>query len=196
MCDFSKKLVAWIDGELTDNEAADVERHLKSCSECQSAIAAYKNVSRLVVTYCDAKVAETRRRRKMPRWVPVLSGAAAAALILLAIALLVPRRPPQVMFRASSVKQVAVTVQVADVSPALIRETAPTPLKVRKVHQGQRIRAGNASRANWAFAEPAIKIAIPADAMFPPGAVPEGITFIADLSMASDGSVQGLRLQQ
>ena len=47
---------------------------------------------------------------------------------------------------------------------------------------------------NWAMAEPAIQIAIPADAMFPPGAVPEGATYVANLSL-TDGSVQGIRLQ-
>jgi hypothetical protein len=50
--------------------------------------------------------------------------------------------------------------------------------------------------SNWVSAKPPIRIAIPVEAMFPPGAVPEGITFIADLSIAPDGSVQGLRLQQ
>jgi hypothetical protein len=45
------------------------------------------------------------------------------------------------------------------------------------------------------MAEPAIQIAIPADAMFPHGAVPEGMTYIANLSLAADGSVQGFRLR-
>jgi hypothetical protein len=31
--------------------------------------------------------------------------------------------------------------------------------------------------------------------MFPPGAVPEGINFVAELSIAQDGSAQRLRLQ-
>lgn len=39
-------------------------------------------------------------------------------------------------------------------------------------------------------AEPAIQIAVPAEAMFPPGAVPEGVNFIADLTIAADGSEQ------
>jgi hypothetical protein len=39
----------------------------------------------------------------------------------------------------------------------------------------------------------AIQIAIPAEAIFPPGAVPEGVTYIA--SLAPDGSVQSIRLQ-
>ena len=44
------------------------------------------------------------------------------------------------------------------------------------------------------MADPAIQIAIPADSMFPPGAVPEGVNFVASLSLA-DGSVQAIRLQ-
>jgi hypothetical protein len=42
-----------------------------------------------------------------------------------------------------------------------------------------------------------VEIAIPADAIFPPGAVPEGFSFAADVTIAPDGSAQqiGLRLQ-
>jgi hypothetical protein len=43
--------------------------------------------------------------------------------------------------------------------------------------------------------EPVIRIAIPADEMFPPGAVPEGIRFAADLTIAADGSAGRLRLR-
>jgi hypothetical protein len=42
----------------------------------------------------------------------------------------------------------------------------------------------------------AIEIAIPAEAMFPPGAMPNGINFIADLRIAPDGSVKQVRLRQ
>jgi hypothetical protein len=42
----------------------------------------------------------------------------------------------------------------------------------------------------------AIQIAIPAEAMFPPGAMPAGVNFIADLRIAPDGSVQQVRLRQ
>ena len=56
--------------------------------------------------------------------------------------------------------------------------------------------AGNSANvASWTPAEPAIQIAIPAAAMFPPGAVPEGLTFIADVTIAADGSAQRLRLR-
>jgi len=43
--------------------------------------------------------------------------------------------------------------------------------------------------------ESVIQIAIPADEMFPPGAVPEGMQFAADLTIAADGSAKRLRLQ-
>jgi hypothetical protein len=42
----------------------------------------------------------------------------------------------------------------------------------------------------------AIEIAIPAEAMFPPGAMPNGINFIADVRIAPDGSVKQVRLRQ
>ena len=53
----------------------------------------------------------------------------------------------------------------------------------------------SANVASWTPAEPAIQIAIPAAAMFPPGAVPDGLTFIADVTIAADGSAQRLRLR-
>jgi hypothetical protein len=41
----------------------------------------------------------------------------------------------------------------------------------------------------------AVEIAIPADAIFPPGAVPAGVSFTADVTMASDGSAEQIRLR-
>ena len=48
----------------------------------------------------------------------------------------------------------------------------------------------------WQPTESAVQIAIPADAMFAPGAVPKGMNFIAELSIAPDGSVKQVRLRQ
>ena len=179
MCDFSGRLVAWMDRELPDNEAADAERHVRDCSECRRRVDAYKQVSRAFVAHCDAVMDGTTRRR--PRWVPVLASATAAAAVLFLV------------FQPASVKQIPVRPPVADASPAIILETAPKPVKT--VHRRRGIAPAKTPNANWALPETAIQIAIPVEAMFPPGAVPEGITFIADVSMAADGSVQGLRLQ-
>jgi hypothetical protein len=41
-----------------------------------------------------------------------------------------------------------------------------------------------------------VQIAIPAEAMFPPGAAPNEMNFIAELTIAADGSVQQVRLRQ
>jgi hypothetical protein len=43
--------------------------------------------------------------------------------------------------------------------------------------------------------QPAIEIAFPADEMFAPGAVPDGIQFVADVTIAPDGSAERLRLR-
>jgi hypothetical protein len=168
-----------MDRELPDDEAADVERHVRDCSECRRRVDAYEVVSRALVAYCDAAMGEKTRRR-LPHWVPVLSSAAAAAVLLL-------------VFKPASVNQIPVRPRVTDASPAIVLETAPRPVK--RVHRRHVIAPMKTPNANWALPEPAVQIALPVEAMFPPGAVPEGITFIADLSMAADGSVQGLRLQ-
>jgi hypothetical protein len=43
--------------------------------------------------------------------------------------------------------------------------------------------------------ESMIRIAIPAEEMFPPGAVPEGMNFVADVTIAPDGSAERIRLR-
>jgi hypothetical protein len=180
MCDFSGRLVAWMDRELPDNEGADVERHVRDCSECRKRVDAYEEVSRAFAAHCDAAMEQATRRR-LPRWVPVLASAAVTAAVLFLV------------FQPASVKLIPVRPPVADASPAIILATAPQPVK--RVHRRRGIAPVKTTNANWALSEPAIQIAIPVEAMFPPGAVPEGITFIADVSVAADGSVQGLRLQ-
>ena len=58
MCDFSGRLVAWMDRELPENEAADAERHLQDCSECRRRVDAYSQVSRAFIAHCDALMGE------------------------------------------------------------------------------------------------------------------------------------------
>jgi hypothetical protein len=40
-----------------------------------------------------------------------------------------------------------------------------------------------------------IEITIPSDAIFPTGAVPDGVSFVAEVTLAADGTAEGLRLQ-
>ena len=188
MCDFSGRLVAWMDGELAENESVAVEQHVQTCEECQGRVATYEDVSRRFAAYCDAVLAKstemtaatTESGSRVPRWVPALGAAAAAAVLLVALS---PR----------SAKPIPVAPRVAETHPAITVETPGTPLKqVQRRHAAAHTKTPS---SNWAMAEPAIQIAIPADAMFPPGAVPEGVTFVANLSLTTDGSVQGIRLQ-
>jgi len=180
MCDYSGKLVAWMDRELLDDEAADVDRHVTACAECRRRIEAYEQVSAGFVAYCAAAV-EQKTSSRLRHWVPVLSGVATAVALSVVCFLRVP------------VKQIPVRPQEAVASPASVIETAPRLAKA--IHQRRPAPRTKMASASWTPAEPAIQIVIPAEAMFPPGAVPEGINFVAELDIAADGSAQGLRLQ-
>ena len=77
MCDFSGRLVAWMDGELAENEAAEIERHVAACAECRARVEAYKEEVSGFAAYCDATTQTTlaaKPHRKLPRWVPVAAG--------------------------------------------------------------------------------------------------------------------------
>src|ERR1700730_9131767 len=88
MCNFSGTLIAWLDHELSVHEAADVERHIQVCAECRSDLDRYKQVTSAFEAYCDAAMT-LKIDRRVPRWAPVLFGAAAAAALFLAF----PRGP-------------------------------------------------------------------------------------------------------
>src|SRR5579862_2797053 len=92
MCDFSGKLIVWMDGELPDSEAVEVERHLEACAECRSSLSAHQQVSNLFAVYCaeaSRAAAADRPRHGMPRWAFVAAGAVAAAALFVT---LIPRR--------------------------------------------------------------------------------------------------------
>ena len=126
------------------------------------------------------KTISTKTRGKLPLWVPAVAAVAAAAAVLLLV--LMPR----------SAKPIPVVPLVAVTHPPVVVEPATKPLApVRRAHVAVHRKA---PAANWAMADPAIQITIPADSIFPPGAVPEGVNYVASLSLA-DGSVQAIRLQ-
>ena len=197
MCDFSGKLIAWLDRELPAEEAAEVERHLECCSECRSDVGAYKRVGSEFDAYCDEAIASSMCRGVRP-WVPMVAAAGAVAA-LVALFLAWPRTP--VERPALHPPQVVVATSPAVVVKALPASVSP----IRKGHRQRVITPLHSQNANSAFAqsqnaytlpdEPVIQIAIPADEMFPPGAVPEGIHFAADLTIAADGSAERLRLR-
>jgi anti-sigma factor RsiW len=183
MCNYSGRLIAWLDGELAEDEMANVHRHVQECIECQSQMDAYEEVSNAFDSYYDTAVA-SKVRRRVPRWVPVLSAAAAIAAVIAVLLVSWPR---------GRVEPLVLRSTVTATPPATVVDTVPAPVKTaRRRHTISRVSSQN---ANWLPAETRIQIAIPADAMFPPGALPEGISFIADLSIAADGSAQRLHLQ-
>jgi anti-sigma factor RsiW len=198
MCEFSGKLISWLDRELPAEEAAELERHLEDCSECRSGVDAYKRVSAEFDAYCDAAM-ELNSRRGAPRWTSVAAAAGAVAA-LVALFLVLPR---------THIEQPAFhppRISVAD-SPAIVASTVPASVSpaIQRVHRRQAVATAQTQNASSAPVqnqnayllpdEPMIQIAIPADEMFPPGAVPEGIHFVADLTIAADGSAERLSLR-
>lgn len=181
MCDVQGKLITWMDRELPPGEAARVERHVEGCKECRNQLAAYEAVSKNFDVYCDAVIG-AKTRRTVPRWVPALAGVAVAvAVIFLAL----PR---------THVEPPPVFAPVAVVASVPVSAPARAPRKtMQKQHSGPAVKK---QFAKWQPTETAVQIAIPAEAIFAPGAMPEGMSFIAELSIAADGSVKQVRLRQ
>ncbi len=183
MCEVQAKLVAWLDHELLADEAEVVERHVGGCGECRRRVAAYARVNETFEAYCDAVMA-AKTQPRVPRWVPVLVGAAVAAAVLF---FSFPRMRVSPPIPAPTI---TATVAPVPAPPRLAPARNKTPRKLHLVEQprGQAVR--------WQPPEAAVQIAIPADAMFPPGTMPAGMNFIAELSIAPDGSVRQVRLRQ
>jgi hypothetical protein len=209
MCDFSAKLMAWLDQELSADDAASVERHLQLCSQCRDRVEAYRQVSGALEEYGDAycqAVMPSSPPRKLPRrmltfWeAAALTAAAMAALFLLAARARVhlsPVRAPAELTNAANASQPIQTAeapQATDSAPAPIR-----PLPRLERENGAQIRHADSQppsqETHWFPAEPAVEIAIPADAIFPPGAAPDDVGFTADVTIAPDGSAQQILLR-
>jgi anti-sigma factor RsiW len=205
MCDFAEKLMAWLDQELADDDAATVERHLHGCPEGRDRVEAYRRVSGAFDRYCDAycdAVTASKPGRRLTRPVPTISGGVAVAAAVAMFFLLLPRW--RVHPAAPGAAPIPTVIDVAKALP-LAHEAQPAPAEIRPVAQAKRrkgaehVRQAAAQRqseeTSLLASEPAVEIAIPADAFFPPGAVPEGVGFTADVTIAPDGSAQQVRLR-
>jgi hypothetical protein len=221
MCDFSGKLIAWMDGELTDAEVLVIQEHLDSCADCQCRLASYRWASGSFAAYCEAattSIITAQARLRVPRW----AFAAAAVAVAVAPLLFVPRQTtnsPTSARESVAAKQSAAR-SLAPARPAIESgsvdevqsSTAPSaergPRKVAVYpHRGNReyVLAGPIAMRPLASvpigsemsppAEPAIEIAFTSDAIFPEGAVPKGVSFVAEVTLAADGSAEQLRLQ-
>jgi hypothetical protein len=201
-CEGSERLLAWMDGELSAEEAVAVDRHVGDCVRCRDRMFAYQRVSADVKAYRDALIAAEHRHRHAPAWVGGATGVAAiAAALALTLSVVVPRVRPAATPGLPQI-QVSRTAAVQKLQPALSdrglrRVAAPdqavTGGRVKSIRQRRVARL--TPPESWTPTESAIEILIPADAVFPPGAVPEGISFQAQLTVGRDGSAEWLWLQ-
>jgi anti-sigma factor RsiW len=184
MCNFKNNLVAWMDGELPPVEAEAVEQHLKACAACRECVSAYGNASQQFATYYQSATApKPAPVRATLRWLPYVAAAAAVIAIVL---MTFPRSRDQ---RSTAPQVTTATSGPSEKGPV----PATTAKATRAVAAHHATAAVNSHPVGQAPAPAAIQIAIPADAVFPPGAVPEGFTYIARL--AADGSLQDFRVQ-
>jgi len=217
MCDFSRKLIAQMDGELPEGESAELERHLSACADCRNRLATYKRTSSAFNAYCEAKFA-AETGRKSSRWLPAAVAVGAAAAIIAALLILPhlrvaqfpPRMSPQ--GKAAPVAAQPAEPPVIAANPADAAHPVPNRMnRASRQHIGAALPRGrNVERETRSAAlvqssrvrnptpfppQPPIEITIPADAMFPPGAVPPGMSFTAELTIAADGSPEQLGLR-
>ena len=63
MCEYSGRLIAWLDRELPDEEATNVAWHLGQCAECRQAVRAYEEVSGAFLACYEARCARKAAHR-------------------------------------------------------------------------------------------------------------------------------------
>ena len=76
-----------------------------------------------------------------------------------------------------------------EVQPIVVARHQP----VKRVHQKLTVARPAAQQLNYDDG-PVVRVVIPAEALFAPGAVPAGAQIYADLVLAADGSARELRL--
>ena len=222
MCEFSGKLIAWLDSELAVDEALEVELHLGACAECRRELRTYERLTTALDAYCDAAM-ESSAPRNEPSWKPAALGAGIVASVL-ALLLASPHgrktQPPAGATFASAAAPMSRII--AETAPTLLNSVVPgSPGRVRSGFRtpedlsaiGTNDKRDSSAKdtrrddstfdgratpaaAGWQSAEPAIQITIPADAVLPPGAAPEGVSFVAEVSIAPDGSAHQILLQR
>jgi hypothetical protein len=202
MCEFSKKLISLLDRELTAEEAVKMELHLETCDECREQIGVFAKVSREVDTYCHEALA-LNARRATPAWASLTIAAGVVTAVI-------------VLFLAWPRSRVTPSTQLPPVAAAnsLAVDGNRLPVSASQVHVHQfhrrhavteGLRLAQVQRKDATPAqrmvtydnseEPMIQIAIPADEIFPPGAVPEGVNFIADMTISANGTAESMRLR-
>lgn len=190
MCDFDNSLIAWMDGELDGPDAATVEQHVSACDECRARLAAYENASRDFAAYYAAttQTPVANGPNSAGRLIPYLVTAAAAIIVAL---ILLPRAHRQTQFAAQpDTVKAAPPVAVEPAATSVPFAAVPQPVQRRTaLHRVPQ-------NATQPPSEPVVQIVIPADAVFPPGAMPDGVAYVANLNYTIGGALPGYRLQQ
>lgn len=203
MCELTGKLPAWLDGELAFEDAAEVERHLGVCEECRARSEAYRRASEAFAAYCDAysdavvrsKAGSKRSRRALA---VTLSAAAAVAAVFLLSARIRVERPAT----AGSPKVAPAAAVPAPASAARVAQANDTPVVTSPHHDRTKRARVQASaspaqiqNAAWPGDEPTLEIAIPGEAIFAPGALPDGVGITVDVTLAPDGWAQQMQVR-
>jgi hypothetical protein len=171
MCEYSGRLVAWLDNELPDQElpdqeATNVEWHVRHCAECRKAVRAYQEVSGAFLVCYEAAIVARPRSRMTLR----IAGSVAAAVAILALVLLAQQ---------PRLERLSVRLPSPAHAPAMAFEKSAPPAPAVAVRQQPAAPAPIHSQ--WMAEEPVVEVALPADGLFPPGAVPQGFSFIAEV---------------
>jgi anti-sigma factor RsiW len=164
MCNYSGRLIAWIDGELPEEEALNVEWHVGQCGDCRRAVRSYREISGAFLD-CYVAAMPVRHGARYMRWVGIASGVAAGILLA-------------VMFANSHAEKLVAPVPAVDHAPAIAFQKTPARMLAVHAHHTNRPKP---ILEHWVASEPTIEVALPADALFPPGAVPAGFTLITDI---------------
>src|ERR1700722_13265821 len=87
MCEYSGRLIAWLDRELRDDEATNLEWHVGQCAECRKAVSEYREVSDAFLACYEGQMEQPASKPHSWRWVAAFAGIAAAAAIAAIIVL-------------------------------------------------------------------------------------------------------------
>jgi hypothetical protein len=208
MCEFSEKLIAYLDRELSEEDSVIVEQHGRRCAECRREVEIYRTLNEMIDTFCEAAILAVpkKRQRATPRvGRAVLLGTAAVAAAVLLVVLAMPVRrflwmdsPVANTVPPTTLHSAPIPSLALEKTPVVQTATAQTPRPTRKPRLSRQAGVVSTSRKRneslWPDQAP-VYVAIPADALFPPGALPEGVGFVADVNLRPDGSAQRLRLQ-
>ncbi len=193
------RLIAWLDSELPSEEAAAIEQHVSTCRMCREAVATYRRIDADVRAYRES-VMEAKVHGRAGEWLLASGAAAFAATGVLALFTLVPAQvaPPPSPAGPLVARPPVFANELAGLVPPRVQradEVQAVPRRVMKPSRTHRApSATGVADLNWVPAEPAIEVVIPAEAVFPPGAIPEGVSFNAHLTIGADGFAQRLRL--